>query len=30
MLDERFVPEPSKRYEDFIALMERESEARGR
>jgi predicted DNA-binding transcriptional regulator YafY len=28
MLDERFVPEPGKRYEDFIALMERESAVR--
>jgi hypothetical protein len=29
MLDERFLPEPGKRYEDFIALMERESAVRG-
>jgi predicted DNA-binding transcriptional regulator YafY len=28
-LDERFGPEPGKRYDDFIALMEQESATRG-
>jgi predicted DNA-binding transcriptional regulator YafY len=29
LTDERFAPEPGKRYEDFIALMENESSLRG-